>query len=79
VNLSRGGEDGSEFNIQGVTNFTIEKGTTKTRTRMSFFGLIERDVKYRILNVTETFIKYENNEPTDSKTIRRYEREEIIE
>lgn len=76
VNLSAKGK--SNYNINSVTTFGIEKGEIQTRTKSSFFGLITTEEQFRTLNVTETTTIYNNNQVTDNITTKEYQIEEII-
>ena len=77
VNLKRSSSDG-DFNIYSVSNFSIEKGATQTRTVKSWFGLISKKENYRTLSVTETIQKYIHNKPSGNSVTKKYNKEEII-
>lgn len=78
INLTRSGEDGSKFNINSVTTYSITKGEVKTREVSKFFGLIKRQQTYRELTTVATTVKYKNNKATNKTSTTTYNSEEII-
>jgi 5-hydroxyisourate hydrolase-like protein (transthyretin family) len=80
VNMKRD-QDG-KFNINKVDNFDITKGDVKTRTITDSYlgGLIKinREEKYRVLEITMKTTVYKDNKPMGAENVKKYTREELV-
>ncbi|MCG3165623.1 MAG: hypothetical protein POELPBGB_01391 [Bacteroidia bacterium] len=76
INLTRPNDE-SQFNINSVTKFDIQKGEIQTRNVKTFWGGNKVE-KFRSLQVTETTETYKNNQPTGQTSSKTYTTEEIV-